>query len=623
MKLFFAHFFFFTCLFSGFSQLQPAPGEYRSARTEEPMKFENRDIIWSEDFANGIGNGWTNQESGGVAFWEYRGPNTDPNIETGGRGSCFAPGTVGDPIMSPSWGNGFVIFDSNWWDNPDNPCSPEFFGTGPAPGPHFATLTSPVIDLSAYSNVALVFNHFMNIYQGEVRVEVSTGGGIWSVIYMMDPLQNPGLPDDQVYLQISPFVANNPNVQIRFVFNALYYYWQLDDITLVETLTNDLTIRSASYGDFDMTDPAHSTGYEFMEYTKYPVDMAPELKLSAKADNLGAMTQSDCRLHVDITRDSDGSLVYAAESDEGTMLFPGFTQELRAGTYQMPEETDYYKLHFYTSQNEAEEFPDNNNDTLSFFIDEVQYARDHLYTTAVYIGIPEYEDTPYKIGNVFLVTRDNMYCHSISTAVGIGSSTPTSVYGALYALDMETGINTTLIAATPPIDLSPEMINSYGDQIIVNLPFNTPIPVDSSTAYFVAVVCEQGIGNFVCAMSGNAEEATALVNFGESDWFYLDRIPMVRMNFGFYDAVAETTEIPLRIYPNPSSTEVLVDLSSWPHNDGTMRIFDVSGRCVYENQLRSVAGRRLTVDLRSWESGIYHLVLSDGSRLAHGRIIRN
>jgi hypothetical protein len=77
--------------------------------------------------------GLENTESSGIAAWEYRGPLTTPNNEEGSRGSCIAEGTTGAVLLSETWSNGFVIFDSNWWDNPDNPCTDENFGTGPAP----------------------------------------------------------------------------------------------------------------------------------------------------------------------------------------------------------------------------------------------------------------------------------------------------------------------------------------------------------------------------------------------------------------------------------------------------------------------------------------------------------
>ena len=81
-----------------------------------------RNIIWSEDFSNGIPNNWTfggyytNSSSVQIPFpdmtqnppiygWEYRGPNTQPDVTTGTRGAYGGNAL----IISPTVTNGFII----------------------------------------------------------------------------------------------------------------------------------------------------------------------------------------------------------------------------------------------------------------------------------------------------------------------------------------------------------------------------------------------------------------------------------------------------------------------------------------------------------------------------------
>jgi hypothetical protein len=80
------------------------------------------------------------------------------------------------------------------------------------------------------------------------------------------------------------------------------------------------------------------------------------------------------------------------------------------------------------------------------------------------------------------------------------------------------------------------MLNGYGDQILTNLVFDNPIQLYAGEAYYVAVASNDGVDNFVCAMSGDAEEGTALVRYFPNDWYYLDMLPMVRMNFGPFNS---------------------------------------------------------------------------------------
>ena len=142
-------------------------------------------VIWSEDFDGGIPASWSAAEQGGVANWEYRGDATTPNNEVGSRGSCTGS-SFGAPIQSPTWTNGFVIFDSNYWDNDQLPCDIANFGSGQAPGPHFATLTTPTFDLSAYTYAGLNFHQYYKKFEGTVRVEMNVQNSGWVSLWESD-----------------------------------------------------------------------------------------------------------------------------------------------------------------------------------------------------------------------------------------------------------------------------------------------------------------------------------------------------------------------------------------------------------------------------------------------------
>jgi Secretion system C-terminal sorting domain len=361
-----------------------------------------------------------------------------------------------------------------------------------------------------------------------------------------------------------------------------------------------------------------------MEYTKYPESMPPLLKFSGVSDNVGANPQTDVKLKVDVQSLDGSNTLHTGESTEGTFLFSGMTSELRAGTFQMPSDVGAYRILFETNQNEVEEFEVNNRDTAVFFIDEVQYARDALFTTAVYLGLPEYENVQYEIGNVFLVTAPNQTCHSITVAVGLGSSTPTNIYGALYSIDITSSIDVTLLGTTQPVAITADMFNGYADQILTNLTFDAPIAVEEGTAYFVAVGTQDGIDNFVCAMAGNAYEQTSFVRFFPSDWYYLDRIPMVRMNFGFFNGTreikAEAAE--LSVFPVPASNHVVLNLSSFLHEDVRIDIIDQGGRIVKTIQEKKLMTENYELNIANFSEGLYQLFVHNERTLYSGRFIK-
>jgi hypothetical protein len=605
-------------------RFSPAPGSYVMDPHGAASPGASRDVIWSEDFSDGFNSGWTSFGSGGVANWEYRGPVTTPNVEVGSRGSCVV-GNLGEPILSPTAANGFMIFDSNWWDNPDLPCSEANFGTGPAPGPHFATLTSPTIDLSAYASVALKFNQYCKRLTGSTSVEVSIDGGFnWYPVFSNPEVPNPTVPYDEQVIQISAYVAFQPSVRIRFVFDAMYYYWQIDDVQLIDTYSNDLAITGYNYGDFDLLDPSHPTGYEFMQYSKYPTSMAPDLKFSATASNLGGVTQTDCRLHVDVLAHPAGTLIHEASGVEGFFINPGETVELRAGNYQMQPTIGEYKLAYRVDQSEVEEDDTNNSDTIFFYINDVQYARDRIFASAVYLGTPEQSDIEYELGNVFHITAEDLTCHSITVGVGIGSSTPAQIQGRLYRFNLETGIEADLLGVTSLVDLDASMLNGFGDQILTNLVFDTPVQLFAGEAYYVAVASTDGVDNFVCAMSGDAEEGTALVRYFPNDWYYLDMLPIVRMNFGAFNAVNETSSdlLRVRVYPNPASDEVLIELPTDLKERMEAKWFDVTGQLVRIDSFDSSMQLQYKPSVQDLPSGIYHLLIGGGDKKFQATVVR-
>ena len=100
-----------------FGQLSVTSFEVESKATtkQSPMpEIKSATPFWSEDFANGIPATWTNS----TAPWVYRGPSTNPGVTVGSQGaySGISSGNS-SPIASSTASNGFIIFDSDYYDN--------------------------------------------------------------------------------------------------------------------------------------------------------------------------------------------------------------------------------------------------------------------------------------------------------------------------------------------------------------------------------------------------------------------------------------------------------------------------------------------------------------------------
>jgi hypothetical protein len=208
--------------------------------------------------------------------------------------------------------------------------------------------------------------------------------------------------------------------------------------------------------------------------------------------------------------------------------------------------------------------------------------------------------------------------------VGIGSSTPAQIQGRIYRFDISTGIEADLLGTTQPIDLTASMLNGYGDQILTNLVFDNPIQLYAGEAYYVAVASTDGVDNFVCAMSGDAEEGTALVRYFPNDWYYLDMLPMVRMNFAAFNTVSEVSSRvqELRAYPNPASDEVLIELPTQLKEQMEAKWFDATGQLVRIDSFNSSMQLQYRPSVQELPSGLYRVLITGGDKKYQATVVR-
>ena len=130
----------------------------------------------------------------------------------------------------------------------------------------------------------------------------------------------------------------------------------LDDIAIFELSENNLVLRESSYGDFNPENPDYITGYEFMEYSQYPVAMSPLLKLSGRVANYGYATQNNATLNAKVLGNDGSTILFDANDDTETME-PEAEDVFRPGTFQMPIEEGSYPVQFSAIQDEEEDEP--------------------------------------------------------------------------------------------------------------------------------------------------------------------------------------------------------------------------------------------------------------------------
>jgi hypothetical protein len=511
---------------------------------------------------------------------------------------------VGEAMTSSTASNGFVIFDSNYWDNNLNPCTVDNFGTGQAPGPHLSYLTTPSINLSGFPNSVLEFEQYIRYYLGNTRVEISIANGPWEVLYTNILDQGITTQNTQtVRMPLPASAGNQSNVKLRFVYDGLYYFWQLDDIRIVQGYANDLIIENSSYGDFDLNNPDHTTGFEMMEYTQYPSAFAPLVHLESNVFNLGTNVQTNVALNARIINDNSGVLIFESNSPILADLSSGADSVLVAGEFQIDPTVSHYSAYFNSLQTETDENILNQIEWLQFDVTPVTYARDENSLGSMFLPSEAYADAPYEMGAVYLLPSSGQQLHSVSVAIGEGTTLPSSVYATVFPFSLATGIGAA-IATTQDFAITEADINAFGGASMKVLSFDTPLNL-SQGLYLVAVGSPNSAFQAVIGLSGKSEDLSAWVRFNNSnnDLFYLTRTPMIRMNFGVVSDVTEQSfGQSFQVYPNPASESLSILLNE--KELALIEIFDQTGRRI-RSQKSNTEVLKIEMNVSDFSAGIY------------------
>ena len=497
--------------------------------------------VYSETFENGLPSDWISDGASALARWEYRGPNTTPNNTLCSRGSCGA-GTL--PLNSQTLANGFMIFDSNYWDDNDTQCGG--LGTGQDPAPHNAWLTSGSINLSGVSNIYLTYQHQLRSYNATIKVLVSNNNGsTWNEVTSLTQTGTINTPNVQwKTANISAWAANQSNVKIKFQFQGTYYHWSIDDIYLYIPSFNNLEISNTQYTNYNETNAPFTN----MMYDIYPTFMSPTLVPNASITNLGTNTQNNVVLNTQINNITSNSNIYN-QSTNPTTIESGQTINAATSSINITASPADYEVTFDVSQTETDENPTNNRDTLDFSVHPYRLALDEGVTDNIYNVNSIYPNsTTSQIGTLFPIPfNTTKSIHSIEVAIGAGTLPGTVIQGFLYIPTMDS-----ILATTETYTVNLADINQIGESKFITLPLTEPLPINAATLDYpsilldtitnetmvnpyngiiAAMVRNQNTGSpLYVGRSGRAPEGTTFLHYpDENDLYFLLRIPMVRL----------------------------------------------------------------------------------------------
>ncbi len=339
-------------------------------------------VIWSEDFANGIPANWQNQGftrgvTGGLTpnafcLWEYRGPNTTPSNSLGSRGQFAGSGPT---IQSLTDTNGFIIFDSDYWDS-DGIAGNR--GGGVCPAPHVGTLTTDTIDLSNEPNLEVALYSRARQRTSAFSLAISNDGGITfpdTVKFHTSLASNStSSSGSEVSANISAVAGGQSLVMLRLVFEGLpgaspgLYYWQVDDMELRSLPGNEFKL--VEFNGAPPTDIIYPSGSP--EYGNPQVDQVQPIGFDANFINFGLNDQYNVRLKVEI-EDSTGAVITTLTSPTMDTLKSGDTGNFNdftvSGTWTPPG-VGVYEAFYYVESDSIPALAASPLDSITFRVNE-------------------------------------------------------------------------------------------------------------------------------------------------------------------------------------------------------------------------------------------------------------
>ncbi|MFZ1686198.1 MAG: T9SS type A sorting domain-containing protein [Flavobacteriales bacterium] len=566
-------------------------------------------VVFGEDFANGLAG------NNGIGAWTTSGP--DGAIWMGdsdGPNGDFSD--VSEIITSVTAGNGFMMFDSNV-------SNPGGVGTN-----RVGAVVSPLLDLSGTPRVHIEFEQAIRwccVQETTHWLEVSTdGGATWptrfdlvnNVTINTDIHVNEVIGTTKQRIDLAAAIAPNPsNVKLRFnheCYNCVapgsvsHYFWQIDDVNIVESYQTDAALISTQYDQYP------DQGDADLEYTVYPFDQARELNLRAHIRNAGAASLTNVTLNAEVVG-SGGSVFNQSASLAN--LAAGVRDSITVNGFTPAATADVYTVNFTLSADQTDSLLTDNTNSKSFEVDPFIYGLDDGSLTDRLDNSGE----AYLMGNVFWLENDaTLYAIDVCVA-GPAAGQPGS--GTTVGAEIMAQI---LDANLDPIDFTDGhtvvSANLTGNNQAkwIHMVFSSPVVLTGQSDYVAVIQHLGGTDNVVTAISGWSVPQTSFVfDDAQATWFWQSQTPMVRMNFDAGVGIEEDAarEIALRAAPSVFTDNTTV---RFLHEGGnaSWSLLDLSGRVIRTADLGTLgAGNQsITVDGNGLAAGPYMVrVVSNGA----------
>lgn len=591
--------------------LRPAKQEsHKDVRAVRGHAKDGGDIVFSEDFANGL-NG-----NNGVGAWTTNAANGNlwKQTFTGPHG---AYSDTSEKIHSTTYLNGWMIIQTDSansiWTDPLNPvivANPVNFDAG---------LVSPLLDLSATPSVQIEFQQRLRYCCQDAPnfLQVSTDGGTtWSATFPcaegIDGNQDDGTMTKSI--NITAAIAANPaNVKFRFFHDGTtsgtsHYHWQVDDVKITTTASNDLRMTNAASWSWDFNTAAT---YDSLDYSIIPLAQLHVLPLNVSVFNNGRVDQPNTTAHFNVTN-SAGTSVFSQDVNIGT-LASGVTDTIYADGFTPPASIDEYMVHYSVSSDSTDMVPSDNMDSTTFQVSDYVLARDDDSRDGSYDNPDDNGDPQaFILGNMMHITTAGTI-YAVDIAIATGADVGTTVSAQVRNDDRSEAL-----AESNEYDVVAADLCATGGNHMIHFILTEPLDVTAGQDVFVGLH-HFGGATVKCATSGSSPAQTSQIYDVPTDtWFYVTSTPMVRINFNANVGIEEhdvQNGVGLgQNFPNPVSTNTTIPYSLTTAAKVTMDIYDVAGKLVktISEGSKAAGTYRVNVNVSDMQEGVYFYTLTAG-----------
>ena len=606
-------------------------------KTKKSFEKAAGDTIYSTDFASGLGavgmySPWTTSGVDGN-YWlaDTDGPN----------GSYSDP--IDEIIGSTTAANGFIIFDSDFASGTPATTPPDLTGN----------LHSPVIDLSGQTGVLLTFqNRYRHCCNSDFYpiVEVTTDNftNVTEFDVAVDGINgNDDSGTITTSINLSEYLTtatNLTNFQFRFVWkNARRYFWQIDDIAIVESLANDTEITNLQLHKILGDDNTIYTNLK--EYTSIPTFLADTLSVQAIVKNNGSNSvPANSTLTLTIYNEQNTAIISgvtggAVSGSVNKLPFLGdtitfdteiFLGDLTPGTYRILADLA-----------SGDENTDNDTISRTFIINDNFLGQENYdinMTGITSIGYnPSNPQDRFLVGNEYFFPPINdlaeVNIDGLEIVLGQNNTytiTPnTEVLVKVY--EVQTGAVYVEVDQARLFTITSDMIPASGNTNTVVLNFHQAedltgsINLETNKKYVIGIEHAGGDQSFAYGVQGMDNDFSSRLLY-DGTWYWNGEQFLSRLVFDQTLGLNEnTSSISIgNIYPNPTSGVSTVSYSLQNSSEVSVNIVDITGKKVYVSTEGQKASGKHTLDIDATEfnNGVYYITIATDEEIVTKKLIK-